>query len=115
MLKKNPNTESKRIFLYTKFNGIIIISCILTCLTQVVRSSGSLQYKDKLIAAIKSTVHLKCKEAATLGATVSRLYSIFFANITCYYTIIELTLFSDWLKAYSEFSKSAPVTSRQGH
>ena len=71
------------------------VSCILTCLTQVVRSSGSLQYKDKLIAAIKSTIHLKCKEAATLGATVSRLYFILFANITCYFTLNSLSLF--WL------------------
>ena len=41
---------------------------------QVVRSSGSLEYKDKLITAIKSTIHLKCKEAATLGATVGSFY-----------------------------------------
>ena len=36
------------------------------------RSSGLslLVYKDKLIATIKATIHLKCKEAATLGATV---------------------------------------------
>jgi len=40
----------------------------LQILSEVVRSSGSLQYKDKLIAAINSTIHLKCKEAATLGA-----------------------------------------------
>jgi len=40
----------------------------LQILSEVVRSSGSLQYKDKLIAAIKSTIYLKCKEAATLGA-----------------------------------------------
>ena len=71
------------------------ISCILTCLTQVVRSSGSLQYKDKLIAAIKSTIHLKCKEAATLGATVSGLYFIVFANISSYYTLNSLSLL--WL------------------
>ena len=38
------------------------------------RSSGSLEYKDKLITAIKSTIHLKCKEAATLGATVGSFY-----------------------------------------
>ncbi|KAJ7327828.1 Proteasome activator complex subunit 4 [Desmophyllum pertusum] len=42
----------------------------LQILSEVVRSSGSLEYKDKLIAAIKSTIHLKCKEAATLGATL---------------------------------------------
>ena len=40
------------------------------------RSSGSLEYKDKLIAAIKSTIHLKCKEAATLGATVGSFCSL---------------------------------------
>ena len=43
---------------------------------QVVRSSGVLAYKDKLIAAIKSTIHLKCKEAATLGATVGGICSV---------------------------------------
>ncbi|CAH3144364.1 unnamed protein product [Porites evermanni] len=42
----------------------------LQILSEVVRSSGSLEYKDKLITAIKSTIHLKCKEAATLGATL---------------------------------------------
>ena len=50
-------------------------TCSWCCLFQVVRSSGALEYKDKLIAAIKSTIHLKCKEAATLGATVSVVYS----------------------------------------
>lgn len=43
---------------------------------QVVRSSGVLAYKDKLIAPIKSTIHLKCKEAATLGATVGGIWSV---------------------------------------
>ncbi|XP_068688324.1 proteasome activator complex subunit 4-like isoform X1 [Montipora foliosa] len=42
----------------------------LQILSEVVRSSGALEYKEKLIAAIKSTIHLKCKEAATLGATL---------------------------------------------
>lgn len=42
----------------------------LQLLSEVVRSSGALEYKDKLITAIKGTIHLKCKEAATLGATL---------------------------------------------
>ncbi|PFX25214.1 Proteasome activator complex subunit 4B [Stylophora pistillata] len=42
----------------------------LQLLSEVVRCSGTLEYKDKLITAIKSTIHLKCKEAATLGATL---------------------------------------------
>ena len=78
---------SKRSFAMLSSAAIIISQCILTCFNQVVRSSGSLQYKDKLIAAIKSTIHLKCKEAATLGATVSRVYSTVFANITCTCTV----------------------------
>jgi len=40
----------------------------LQIFSEVVGSSGSLQYKDKLIAAIKLTIHLKSKEATSLGA-----------------------------------------------
>ncbi|XP_015766712.1 PREDICTED: proteasome activator complex subunit 4-like [Acropora digitifera] len=42
----------------------------LQILSEVVRSSGALEYKEKLVAVIKATIHLKCKEAATLGATL---------------------------------------------
>ncbi|XP_044171551.1 proteasome activator complex subunit 4-like [Acropora millepora] len=42
----------------------------LQILSEVVRSSGVLEYKEKLVAVIKATIHLKCKEAATLGATL---------------------------------------------
>ena len=59
--------------------GIIVTAEMILWLMlflQVVRSSGVLAYKDKLIAAIKSTIHLKCKEAATLGATVGGICSV---------------------------------------
>ena len=59
--------------------GIIVTAEVILWLMlflQVVRSSGVLAYKDKLIAAIKSTIHLKCKEAATLGATVGGIWSV---------------------------------------
>ena len=42
---------------------------------QVVRSNGPglLKYKEQLMKTIRSTIHLKCKEAASLSASV--LYS----------------------------------------
>lgn len=70
------------LFLFSRVSTVIFHIFTLFVFLQVVRSSGALEYKDKLITAIKGTIHLKCKEAATLGATVSGFYMIIKYNVS---------------------------------
>lgn len=70
------------LFLFSRVSTVVFHIFTLFVFLQVVRSSGALEYKDKLITAIKGTIHLKCKEAATLGATVSGFYMIIKYNVS---------------------------------